>query len=75
MVIVAPSVIKTGLKLYTCKVCGGNKTEIIPKIAGAKTGTPITDSNNSYKITQSDVNNGTVEYISTASKKRYYCNP
>lgn len=69
VVIVAPSVIKTGLKLYTCKVCGGNKTEIIPKISGAKTGTSITDSNNSYKITQSDINQGTVEYISTASKK------
>lgn len=69
VVIVAPSVIKTGLKLYTCKVCGGNKTEIIPKIAGAKTGTSITDSDNSYNIIQSDINNGAVEYIGTTSKK------
>lgn len=43
---------KTGIKTYTCKICGTKRTEEIRKISMPKAGTVYTIAGNQYRITK-----------------------
>ena len=61
----APTETGTGIKTYTCTVCGVTKTEILPALGKkpAPQGTTITDKTGAgYKVTKSDAKNGTVSF-------------
>lgn len=60
-------IIKSGEKIYTCKVCGKTKKG---RVIAPKKGTVVlSDTNVSYKIIKSRTKNGTVEYIGMKSSK------
>lgn len=59
-----PTAINDGIKTYTCTACKITKTEKVAKLGLPKKGNPISEpnSNNTYKVTKSAVQNGTVEF-------------
>ncbi len=59
-----PTAIQDGVKTFTCTACKTTRTEKVPKIGLPKKGNPISEpnSNNTYKVTKSAVQNGTVEF-------------
>ena len=56
---------------YTCSVCNETKTEEIPPLGATTVGTKLMDDDENawYKITDSDLKNGTVTYVSPVNKK------
>ena len=54
-----------GEKTYTCTSCQAKKTEIIEALGAPKKNTILTDNKSkaTYKVTLSDINKGTVEYV------------
>lgn len=69
VVTTAPSVLKTGTRLYKCKACGAVKSEAIAKMAAPGKGKSLSDSGHFYKVTKSGIKNGTVEYTGTSGAK------
>ena len=69
IITINPAVTHTGLKTYTCTVCGATKTEIIPSKPFPKEGSIITISNNLYKVSKKAYVDGTVEYKGTSNSK------
>ena len=70
MVTKQPTETVKGIKTYTCTVCGATKTEEIPIVVKepAPKGSTIKDKKGvSYKVTKSDVKNGTVTYKKASS--------
>lgn len=59
-----PTAINDGIKTYTCTACKITKTEKVAKLGLPQKGKSITEtnSNNTYKVTKSAVQNGTVEF-------------
>lgn len=60
----------TGIKTYTCTVCGVTKTEVLPVLEkkAAPQGATITDAaGTAYKVTMSDAKNGTVTFTKPKS--------
>ena len=58
---------KTGIKTYTCKICGTKRTEEIRKISMPKAGTVYTIAGNQYRITKVGAE---VSLIKTNSKAK-----
>lgn len=60
-----PTVIKDGVKTYTCTACKITKTQKVTKLGLPQKGQSVTDtkSNNTYKVTKSAIKNGTVEFV------------
>lgn len=54
-VVTAPTYTKTGTIIYTCKICGEKKTEILKKLSPPKIGSVYNISGNKYKITKTGV--------------------
>jgi len=66
----APTETATGIKTYTCTVCGVTKTEVLPVLEkkAAPQGATITDAaGTAYKVTTSDAKNGTVTFTKPKS--------
>lgn len=61
-----PTFKKTGIAIYTCKVCGKKKTETIKKLSKPKVGSVYNISGNKYKITKTGAT--LVKTNSTAQK-------
>ena len=57
---------ETGIRTYTCKVCGTKKTEAIKKLSMPKIGTVYTIAGNQYKITKPGAEVSLVKANSTA---------
>lgn len=60
-----------GEKTYTCSVCKTTKTEDIQVLDAPKKGTRVADDSGkaTYKVTKSDLQNGTVTYVAPLDKK------
>ena len=66
----APTETATGIKTYTCTVCGVTKTEVLPVLEkkAAPQGATVTDAaGTAYKVTTSDAKNGTVTFTKPKS--------
>ncbi|MBQ8527498.1 MAG: leucine-rich repeat domain-containing protein [Lachnospiraceae bacterium] len=66
-----PTETETGIKTYTCSVCGATKTEVLSAVGKkpAPKGETVKDKKGvSYKVTKSDAKNGTVTYKKPNSK-------
>lgn len=61
---------KTGIKTYTCMVCGTTKTEEITVVGAAK-GSILIDSSNKaeYEVTKAGLTGGTVSYVQPVNEK------
>jgi hypothetical protein len=61
----------TGIKTYTCKVCGKTKTKSIAAKGAPAKGTSLTDSKTKavYKVTKSGLTGGTVTYVKSTNTK------
>lgn len=70
-VTIKPSAINEGEKTYICVTCGTKRIEKISKTDLPKQGKIITspNSNDTYKVTKSSTQNGTVEFTGVKSSK------
>lgn len=61
---------KTGIKTYTCTICGTTKTEEITVVGAAK-GSILIDSGNKaeYEVTKAGLTGGTVSYVQPVNEK------
>lgn len=59
---------KTGIKLYTCDVCGASKTEEVPK-KKLKTGTKTPDDNGKAQYIVTDLTKKEVSYVTPVNAK------
>ncbi len=59
-----------GVKTYTCTVCQKTKTEVVPALGAPAVGTTdiSDDGTATYKVTTSDLTNGTVAYVAPTNK-------
>ena len=66
-----PTAMEKGEKLCTCTVCKATKTEEVAALGAPAVGTKVTsdDGKASYKVTTSDLTNGTVTYVAPADEK------
>ncbi len=67
-----PTVLKKGIKTYTCTQCEAKKTEEIAALRAPAVGKKLEsdDGKATYKITKSGCKNGTVEYVKPTDKKK-----
>ena len=59
---------KTGEKTYTCTLCGTTMNEEIPMLEAPANGTILQDSNASYKVTNRNLPDRTVQYVKSKKK-------
>lgn len=76
-----PTVAQAGIKTFTCKTCNETKTETIPKLPASTkaetisespaptAGSVVTQSDDSYKVINSEKTNATVEYSKPKKSK------
>ena len=64
-----PTSTEKGEKTYTCKVCKATKKEVIPVLGIPKKGAVVKSDKATYKVTKSDLKNGTVAYVGPINKK------
>lgn len=69
VITVAPTLQKSGTKIFTCKICMETKTETIPKLQAPKIGSTVTKSDNSYKVVSVGTTNATVQYSKPKKSK------
>lgn len=65
-----PTAMKTGIKKYTCNVCGATKTEVLAALGAPAKGTIDIDDTGAaeYKVTKAGLKGGTVEYVAPKKK-------
>lgn len=66
-----PSAISDGEKTYTCVLCGAKRNEKVSRLSLPKQGKVIKNlnTNDTYKVTKSSTQNGTVEFINAKNSK------
>ena len=64
-----PTAIEKGEKTYTCKVCKATKKEAIAALGAPKKGAVAKSGKATYKVTKSDLKNGTAAYVGPLDKK------
>ncbi len=65
----AATATEKGEKTYTCKVCKATKKEAIAALGAPKKGVVAKSDKATYKVTESDLKNGTVAYVGPLDKK------
>ena len=66
-----PTAANTGIMKYSCSGCGNTRTEPIPALGLPKINSKVKDEAKkaTYRVTKSDLKNGTVTYLAPTNKK------